>query len=148
MSLRGMLRYEEGVRSRAYPDPLTGGKPWTIGVGHTGPEVHEGLVWNDEQIESAYVKDAALATALCIRHFPWFFELNEARQAVLVGMMFQMGPSRLLKFINTLAAMKQCRYADAARGMTDSLWARQTPKRVVRVAEQMATGIWNPKYLE
>ena len=26
----------EGVRLKAYPDPGTGGEPWTIGVGHTG----------------------------------------------------------------------------------------------------------------
>jgi len=26
----------EGMRLKAYPDPGTGGEPWTIGVGHTG----------------------------------------------------------------------------------------------------------------
>ena len=33
----------EGVKLKAYPDPATGGDPWTVGVGHTGPEVVEGL---------------------------------------------------------------------------------------------------------
>jgi lysozyme len=33
----------EGVRLKAYPDPATGGAPWTIGVGHTGPDVHPGM---------------------------------------------------------------------------------------------------------
>ena len=26
----------EGCKLEAYPDPATGGEPWTIGVGHTG----------------------------------------------------------------------------------------------------------------
>ena len=49
----------EGKRSVAYPDPATGGVPWTIGVGHTGPEVHPGLYWSDEQIEDALAADLA-----------------------------------------------------------------------------------------
>lgn len=30
------LKRQEGERLATYPDPATGGKPWTIGVGHTG----------------------------------------------------------------------------------------------------------------
>lgn len=48
---------EEGKRNVAYPDPGTGGAPWTIGVGHTGPEVYPGLYWSDEQIMDALRKD-------------------------------------------------------------------------------------------
>lgn len=37
VSARGLdaIRVEEGLRLRAYPDPATGGKPWTIGYGFT-----------------------------------------------------------------------------------------------------------------
>ena len=56
-----MIKRFEGMRLEAYPDPATGGEPWTIGVGHTGPEVHLGLVI-DERIADAYlVKDAVHA---------------------------------------------------------------------------------------
>ena len=34
---------------KAYPDPATGGDPWTIGVGHTGSEVVPGMVITDER---------------------------------------------------------------------------------------------------
>ena len=34
----------EGMRLTAYPDPATGAAPWTIGVGHTGPDVYPGRV--------------------------------------------------------------------------------------------------------
>ena len=39
-----LIKSFEGLRLKAYPDPATGGDPWTIGVGHTGPDVHPGLV--------------------------------------------------------------------------------------------------------
>jgi len=33
---KSLIRDFEGERLTAYPDPATGGEPWTIGVGHTG----------------------------------------------------------------------------------------------------------------
>jgi len=37
---------------RAYPDPGTGGKPWTIGWGSTGPHVNPDTVWTKQQAET------------------------------------------------------------------------------------------------
>lgn len=31
-----LIRNSEGLRLTAYPDPASGGDPWTIGYGHTG----------------------------------------------------------------------------------------------------------------
>jgi lysozyme len=61
ISPRGIALIEEaeGLRLAAYPDPGTGGEPWTIGVGHTGPEVHKGLVWTKEQCDAALRADLA-----------------------------------------------------------------------------------------
>lgn len=36
----------EGLKLTAYPDPATGGDPWTIGYGSTGPNIKRGLVIN------------------------------------------------------------------------------------------------------
>lgn len=52
------LEQREGVRLSAYQD--TRGI-WTIGVGHTGPEVHEGLTWTQEEVDAAFSKDIAWA---------------------------------------------------------------------------------------
>ena len=59
MSARGLraLMDREGFKNEAYPDPNTKGPPWTIGVGHTGPEVHPGLRWSDEQVMAALRAD-------------------------------------------------------------------------------------------
>ena len=53
----------EGVRLTAYPDPGTGGDPWTIGYGHTGPEVHSGMTITQEQAENYLMQDVAKAAA-------------------------------------------------------------------------------------
>lgn len=38
---------------KAYPDPGTGGKPWTIGWGTTGKDIGPETVWTVEQAEQA-----------------------------------------------------------------------------------------------
>jgi len=51
----------EGCRLTAYPDPGTGGDPWTIGYGHTGSDVHVGLTITQEQAEELLMKDVQKA---------------------------------------------------------------------------------------
>lgn len=54
------LETREGIRTQAYQD--TRGI-WTIGVGHTGPEVHSGLVWSATQIADTLAADVGWAEA-------------------------------------------------------------------------------------
>ena len=44
-----------GPALKAYWDSL--GKVYTIGWGHTGPDVHEGLIWTYEQCVDALARD-------------------------------------------------------------------------------------------
>lgn len=52
----GLLIAREDKRNKAYLDSR--GIP-TIGIGHTGPEVHLGLVWTDDQIAATFAADLA-----------------------------------------------------------------------------------------
>lgn len=52
-----LIKSFESCQLTAYPDPATGGAPWTIGWGHTGPEVHPGLVWTQEQADQILADD-------------------------------------------------------------------------------------------
>ncbi|OIN44497.1 lysozyme [Pseudomonas costantinii] len=54
-----VLKYFENCSLVAYPDPATGGAPWTIGWGHTGPEVVPGLVWPQPQADAQLLVDLA-----------------------------------------------------------------------------------------
>ena len=51
----------EGLRLTAYPDPATNGDPWTIGYGHTGAEVHQGMTVTQEQAEEFLMQDVQKA---------------------------------------------------------------------------------------
>jgi lysozyme len=51
-------RYED-CKLVAYPDPKTGGAPWTVGWGATGPDIHEGTVWTQQQADDRLQADIA-----------------------------------------------------------------------------------------
>lgn len=44
-------------RFSAYPDPGTGGAPWTIGWGATGPGIDPGTIWTQEQCDARLEHD-------------------------------------------------------------------------------------------
>ena len=143
MNLRQQLCEFEGREHDAYPDPISAdGKPWTIGVGATGAGIHEGTHWTDEQIDARLDADIAKATAQARANFPWFDTLNEPRQAVLIGMIFQMGLAGTLKFVNTLEDMSEGRWLDAANEIRSSKWAKQTKMRARLLAAQLESGSW------
>lgn len=139
MDLESQLREMEGKRNIAYQ--CSEGK-WTIGVGHTGPEVCEGLVWTDELVNQVFKEDLGQAVFEVFSRWPWAARLSAPRQAVLINMVFQMGPTGVSKFKRALASMEDERWPQAAGEMLDSKWAKQTPNRARRLARQMETGEW------
>lgn len=42
---------------KAYPDPGTGGDPWTIGWGTTGADIKPGMIWSQQQCDARLAKD-------------------------------------------------------------------------------------------
>ncbi len=65
-----IIREFESERLAAYPDPATGGDPWTIGVGHTGPEVHKGMTITKAQSAAYLASDMGKAGAAVARLCP------------------------------------------------------------------------------
>lgn len=41
----------------AYPDPASGGAPWTIGWGATGPDIGPGTVWTQAECDARLERD-------------------------------------------------------------------------------------------
>jgi len=58
-----LLKTWEGCRLSAYPDPASSGAPWTIGYGHTGTEVVQGLTISQAQADAWLGQDVAEAAA-------------------------------------------------------------------------------------
>lgn len=137
---RPQIMRDEGCRLTAYPDPLSGGAPWTIGYGATGAHIGPGTCWTQD--EATADLDARLE-ALCAAldgNLAWWRELDPPRGAVMVNMAYNMGLGGLLAFKNTLAAVKAGNYPAASAGMLASAWARQVGARASRLAMQMRTG--------
>lgn len=133
-----LLRGEEGEVLTEYKDHLGYS---TIGVGRLIDARKGGGITAEE---SAYLlsNDIQKKLSELERKLPWVKELDEARRGVLLSMAFQMGTDGLLGFKNTLEMVRTGRYTDAAKGMLNSLWAKQTPQRAKRHSEQMRTGKW------
>jgi lysozyme len=160
------IEAEEGRVLSAYPDPLSplgracgahriklvdyrslpdwhslSGLPWTIGCGMTGPQIGPDTVWTDQQATDELSHRIATICVQLDTALPWWRQLDDVRQDVLVAVAFQLGVSGLLQFKITLANIKAGNFEAAATGMLQSLWAKQTPKRAARMAEQMKSGI-------
>ncbi|WP_213941179.1 lysozyme [Pseudomonas sp. dw_612] len=98
-----VLKYFENCSLSAYPDPATGGAPWTIGWGHTGPEVVRGLVWEQAKADSQLLADLAereIAVSCAVT-----VSLNQGQFDALVDFVYNLGArnfegSTLLRLIN------------------------------------------------
>ena len=55
----GCAKMREHGMVEAYPDPGTGGDPWTIGWGTTGPGIGPGTVWTQAQCDARLEADLA-----------------------------------------------------------------------------------------
>ena len=140
MDLKSQLLREEGAESCAYQDSLGF---WTIGVGRL-IDSRKGGGLSPDEIDMLLENDIKRNYEAVLAALPWMEKLNDARQAVLIGMAFQMGIGGLLKFKRALGSIEDGQYSEAAMEMLDSLWAQQTPERAKRLAKQMETGEWTP----
>lgn len=56
----GCARRQPDGRVLAYPDPASGGAPWTIGWGSTGADVRPGTVWTQAACDARLAQDLAV----------------------------------------------------------------------------------------
>lgn len=98
-----LIKSFEGCKLTAYPDPGTGGDPWTIGYGHTGPEVVPGLVI-DQVDADAYLKNDVQNFEDCVES-ALFIEVTQDQFDALVCFAYNVGckalsGSTLIKLMN------------------------------------------------
>jgi len=115
-----LLRHE-GKRSLPYKDSLG---ILTIGIGRN---LEKGL--SDDEIDFLFENDLAEAELAARRLVTVFDKLTPNRKAVILNLAFNLGETRLSKFVNTLKAINEFRYEDAAKGMENSLWYKQVGNR-------------------
>lgn len=131
--LKEELKRDEGLRLKPYR--CTAGK-LTIGVGRNLDDV--GI--SQSEADMLLEHDLEKVIAQLSYRLPWWANVSEKRQHVLINMAFNLGIDGLLKFKNTLALIQAGKYQEASVAMLDSRWANQVGNRAKRLAEEMRQG--------
>lgn len=84
-----LIKSFEGKELKAYPDPGTGGAPWTIGYGHTGADVYPGLVITEAQAEDLLRSDLRKFEDAVFKLVGWHATDNQF--SALVSFAFNVG---------------------------------------------------------
>lgn len=100
---RPLTEASESCRLNAYPDPASGGAPWTIGWGATGAGIVEGTVWTKDHADSRLTLDLNARADIVDRLVK--VVLTPAKKAALVDFVYNLGEgnfesSTLLKRLN------------------------------------------------
>lgn len=128
-ALRKSLELHEGIKTKPYEDSEGN---LTIGIGRN---LDKGI--SKSLIDVMYQEDVAEAVAELDRAFTGWREHSEARQTVLVELMFNLGAPRLAGFKLFWLAMRAHNYPEAAKQLMDSLWAKQVKTRAVTLADRL-----------
>lgn len=131
--LEEQLAIDEGKRNKMYFDSK--GIP-TIGIGHN---LRDNPI-SDMAVRVIFEDDVADAEVDARKLFPSFDDLTDARKAVIINMMFNMGYETFSQFHHTISLINGGQYIFAADAMLDSEWAKQVGERANRLADAMRNG--------
>ena len=127
--LKERVKLHEGLSLKPYKCPA--GK-LTIGYGRN---IQDNGITTAEA-ELMLDNDLAAARTAADR-FKWFWILDEARQGVVVEMIYNLGLPTFLGFRNMIAALREMDYEGASEQMLDSKWAKQVGNRADTLAAIM-----------
>jgi lysozyme len=141
--LRDRLIGHEGLRLVVYDDKT--GEPLRPGMVVKGnPTIGFGRALNVNGIsmaEAHYLLDNDITRATKdAQNFSWFWELNDARQEVVIEMLFNLGLRDFVGFKRMIAAIQRKDYESAADEMTLSRWAKQVGDRDLVLCQMMRSG--------
>ena len=136
----GYARALPDGRCEAYPDPLSGAEPWTVGYGTCGPDVTEGVIWTQAQAYARLLTRIGEIEKTLDTAIPWWRDLDPVRQDALINAAFNLGVHGLLGFHDTLAALSAGDWKTAAAELLDSDAARDLPERYGRLAHMLLAG--------
>ncbi len=128
-----LIKSREACLLKAYRCPAG---IWTIGYGHTGPEVHRGLEITQQAAETLLQSDLIVVDAMVARACP---VATDDQHAAMVSLAYNIGPSSFAR--SSVARLHNVRkYAEAAQAF--ALWNKGGGKvmagLVARRAEEAA----------
>jgi lysozyme len=108
-----ILQDFEGLRLEAYQD--TGGV-WTIGYGHTGPEVKQGMTISKEKALEYFINDIKWAEEAVNKNLAGY-ELTQNQFDALVSLTYNIGTNGFARS-TTVKRIKEGDYIGAAEAIT------------------------------
>ena len=132
-----MLKRHEGVRSKVY---MCSANFETIAVGRNISE--SGLGLSTDEIDYLLNNDINRVREELTDEYFWFPALNEARQAAMIDISFNLGATKLRLFVLALEAMANEKFDLAADEFMNSKWATQVGNRAVEVTDMIRSGQW------
>jgi len=138
VNIHEQLIRDEGSVPYAYQDTLG---YWTIGVGHMIDRRRGGAL-PQPIIDALLGYDITEVNNNLSAHLPWFEVLDEARQAALINIAFNVGPSGMLAFHSFLTYMAANDFTKAAADLRTTKVYQQLPARYERIAKQIESGVW------
>jgi lysozyme len=136
--LLDLIKLHEGIRSAAYEDSRG---YLTIGCGRLIDERLGGGLSEDE-IDYLLANDVQRCEDEAMQ-YPFYPKLDEARKAVIISMLFNLGKPRFDKFQNMQAALLVGDFNLAANEMLNSRWATQVGHRANHLSQMMRNGEWH-----
>jgi lysozyme len=136
-ALLNLIKEHEGVVKHAYQDSRG---YWTIGVGRLIDEKLKGGL-SDDEIYYLLANDVKRCEDEAVT-YPFYAKMDEARKAVIISMLFNLGKPNFDKFQNMQAALLVGDFHTASNEMLNSLWAKQVGHRANHLAQMMRTGEW------
>ena len=129
LSLKKKIKKNEGFRNKPYLDSL--GNP-TIGYGHLITKKEKKIFqdkFSKKFLSNLFDKDFKKALTDYKKNFNYKKHSKEKKE-VLIEMIFQLGIKKQKKFVKMNKHMQNNDMFLAALEMKNSLWYKQTPKRV------------------
>jgi len=128
--LKDQLILHEGLELKSY---TCSAGYITLGVGRNVEE----LGITEDEARYLLDNDILRVTKELDNAMPWWRDMSEVRQRIVVDMVFNLGISRFLNFKNAINAMQEEDWPEAAAQMLDSKWADQVGQRSHRLAKAM-----------
>lgn len=140
MKMIDLVKCHEGLQLTAYAD--TRGLA-TIGWGHKIlPDQDFSAGVTIVEAGALLMADLQDAEEVCERLVACYDDLGEVRQAVVLDMVYNLGPAGFGEFKELIAALNSQNYLAAANAMRASLWYGQVKDRAVEDCQLMESGVW------
>ena len=112
---------------------------WTLGIGRN-VDVNGGLGLSDDEVDYLLENDIARVIKELSLAYSWFNDLDDVRRDAMIDISFNLGATKLRKFILALDAMEKADYTTASKEFLDSDWSRTVKGRSIELASMIATG--------